>query len=157
MLRAYDPRYGKNHKDRKIREAKRRKLLEKMMHGDDIPNQGIYPGLGERWNRDRKDQVALTIPKRYVDRLGIKIVRGIAFLEDGIFVEDDYEIEPYAVEADGAKVFEDAIAQHGHSFSRGPGIVVDRAVAEEDGISSIYKITIWGQLIMYLSILPRDE
>jgi hypothetical protein len=157
MLRAYDPRHAKTVKDAKIREAKRQKLLSKMMHGDEIPNQGIYPGLGERWNRPREEQIALMVPKRYFDRLGIKIVRGIAYIKDGIFIEEEYEIEPHAVEETGAQIFEEAIAQFGHSLSRGPGIVVDRAVTKEDGVSSIYKITIWGEMIIYLSVLRRER
>jgi len=155
MLRAFDPAYAKNSKDRRIREAKRQDLLKKMMHGDQIPGQGIYPGLSERWNRNREDQTALTIPKRYVDRLGTKIVRGIAYIEDGKLIEDEYEIEPYAVPTTGAKVFEETIVKHSHTLSRGPGIVVDRAVVEDDGISSIYKVTIWGELVIYLSVFPK--
>lgn len=157
MLRAYDPRHAKNHKDQKIREAKRQQLLKGMMHGDEIPSQGIYPGLGERWDRPKNEQIALTIPKRYFDRLGIKIVRGIAYIEDGIFIGDEYEIEPYAVPESGAGIFEDAIARFGHSLTRGPGIVVDRAVTKDDGVSSIYKVTVWGQLVIYLSVLPRTD
>lgn len=156
MRRAFDPSCAKNDKDRKIRERKRKVLLDSMLHGDDIPSQGIYPGLGERWDRSRANQIAITVPKRYIDRLGIKVVRGIAYIEDGILIDEGYEIEPYAVAASGAALFEETIAKYGHSLSRGPGIVVDRAIAPEDGMSSIYKLTIWGEIVIYLSVLPKE-
>jgi hypothetical protein len=156
MIRAFDPRYAKNEKDRRIRERKRQRALNGILHGDEIPNEGIYPGLGERWNRPRPEQIAVKVPKRYIDRLGTKIVRGIAYLEDGCFIEDGYEIEHYAVEASGAKMFQEAIARFGHTLSRGPGIVIDRAVTEEDGVSSIYKITIWGEFVIYVSVRPKE-
>lgn len=156
MLRAFDPKHAKTVKDRKIREAKRQKLLEEFKHGEQIPDKGIYPGLGERWDRPRDQQIALTIPKRYFDRIGIKIVRGIAFIEDGQFIEDKYQIETYAVQAAGAEEFEKALSRFGHSLSRGPGILVDRAVTDDDSVSSIYKITIWGELVIYLSVLPKE-
>jgi hypothetical protein len=156
MRRAFDARYAKNPKDRRIRMARRDKLLKSLIQGDDIPEEGIYPGLGERWNRNREDQVALTIPKRYFDRLGAKVVRGVTYIEDGIFIEDDYEIEPYALPMEGARMFEEAVGRYGQSLSRGPGIVVRRAVTDEDGVSSIYKITIWGEVIIYVSVLPHE-
>jgi hypothetical protein len=156
LLRAFDPRHAKNEKDRRVRERKRQRALNSILHADEIPSEGIYPGLGERWNRPKSEQIAVTIPKRYIDRLGTKIVRGIAFLKDGCFIEEGYEIEHYAVEVSRAEMFEDAIARFGHSLSRGPGIVVDRAVTQEDGISSIYKITIWGEFVIYVSVLPKE-
>lgn len=157
MRRAFDPRHARNDKDRRVREKRRKALLEGMLHGDEIPTQGIYPGLGERWGRSRADQIAITVPKRYIDRLAVKIVRGVAYVEDGTLIDQRYSIEPYVVAASGAVAFEEAISIYGHSLSRGPGIVVDRAVTPEDGVSSIYKITIWGQIVVYISVLPQED
>lgn len=156
LRRGFDPKHAKNTKDRKARERERKRVLDEFIYGDDIPGEGIYPGLGERWERPRQDQVALRVPKKFIDQLGTKIVRGIAYLEDDNLIEDSHVIEHYAVEASGAVMFEDAITQFGHSLSRGPGIVVDRAVTQDDGISAIYKITIWGEFITYVSILPKE-
>ncbi len=157
MRRAFDPGCAKNDKDRKIRAKKREALLKSLLHGDDIPEQGVYPGLGERWNRPRSEQVALTVPKSWIDKLAIKIVKGIAYIEDGVFVDDRFEIKPFAVEREAAAVFEQAIDRYGNSLSRGPGILVERAVTPEDGVSSIYKVTIWGQIAVHVTVLPRKE
>lgn len=155
LKRGFDPSLAKNAKDRKARERERERIINNFMYGQEIPDQGTYPALGERWGRQREDQIALTVPKRFIDRIAIKIVKGIAFIEEGVLIGEEYEIEPIAVEANGAALFEDAIAKFGHSLSRGPGIRVERAVVQEDRISSVYKITIWGELIIYVSVLPK--
>lgn len=155
MLRAFDPSHGRNDKDKKIRARKREKLLEEMLSGDEIPNEGIYPGLGERWNRPKNEQRALLVPARYIERLGMKIVRGIAYLEDAKVIGDDFEIEHHAIAESGARSFEEALVRFGQKLSRGPGIVVSRAVTNEDGLSSIYKIVIWGEFVIYITVLAK--
>lgn len=153
--RGLDPKFAKNEKDRKARERERVRIIHGFMYGDEIPDQGTYPGLGERWGRKKEDQIALKVPKNFIDRLAIKIVKGIAYIEEGVFIGDEYVMEPIAVEATGASMFYEAISRHGHSLSRGPGIRVERAVVQEDRISSICKITIWGELNIYVSVLPK--
>ena len=152
LRRGFDPRLGKNDKDKKARAQERNQIINDFMYGNQIPKDGIYPGLGERWNRKEEDQIALTLPKKFVDLLAVKIVRGIAYIEDGMLINENYVIEPYAVTEEGAAVFNDALARYGHSLSKGLGIKVERAIAPEDGISSIYKITIWAEFIIYASV-----
>lgn len=157
MRRAFDPGSAKNEKDREIRSKKRKVLLESLLHGNDIPEKGMYPGLGERWNRPRAEQAALTVPKSWIDKLAIKIVKGIAYIEDKVLIDDRFELQPHVAEKEAAEEFEQAIDRYGNSLSRGPGILVERAVTPEDGVSSIYKVTIWGQFVVYVSVLPREE
>lgn len=99
----------------------------------------------------------MTVPKSWIDKLAIKIVKGIAYIEDKILIDDRFEIEPYAVEKEAAGEFEQPIDRYGNALSRGPGILVERAVTPEDGVSSIYKVTIWGQFVVYVSVLPKEE
>ncbi len=155
LLRAFDPSQGRNDKDRKIRARKRERILKEMLRGDQIPSEGIYPGLGERWNRPRTQQRALLVPAKHIERLGMKIVRGLAYLEDGKLIGNDFEIEHHPIVESGSKLFEEALAKFGQRLSRGPGIVVSRAVTNEDGVSSIYKIVIWGEFVLYLTVLAK--
>lgn len=138
-----------------MRERKREKLLRMILKGDEIPGDGIYPGLGERWGRPRNEQTALLVPARHLQKLAEKIVKGLVFIEDGKFIDASTEIEHHVVSEEGAKPIEDALKQFGKAHSRGPGIEVVRAVTPDDGISALYKITIWGEFVMYVSVLRK--
>lgn len=154
-LRALDPSQGKNEKDRRARERKRARLLETIRTGDEIPNHGIYPGLGERWGRPRNEQVAVLVPAKHLQKLAEKIVKGFAFIEDGQVIDAHTEIEHHVVTDEGAKPIVEALQRFGKEHSRGPGIDVVRAVTPEDGVSALYKITVWGEFVMYVSVLRK--
>ena len=87
VLRSMDARYAPNQKEAGIRIARRNELLAEMLHGDQIPENGIYPGLGERWGRPKDAQVAMKISASSFHRLTEKIVRGIFFIEDSRYIE----------------------------------------------------------------------
>ena len=154
-LRSLDPSQGKTDKDRRAREEKKQQILSQILTGDEIPKEGIYPGLGERWDRPRAEQSALFVPAKSLQRLVEKIVRGIVFIEDQRLIDERMEIEHHVVNEAGSKEIEDALARFGVVHSRGPGIQVARAVTPEDGVSALYKITVWGQFVMYASVMPR--
>lgn len=154
-LRAFDPAYGKNEKDRRARARKKQKLLEMIRTGNDIPDHGIYPGLGERWGRQRNEQIAVLVPAKHLQKIAEKIVKGLAFIEDKQLLDSDSEIEHHVVTKEGAEPITDMLRQFGETYSRGPGIEVIRAVTQDDGVSALYKITIWGEFVMYVSVI-RD-
>ncbi len=86
-----------------------------------------------------------------------KIVRGISYLEDSIFIEKPYHIHSYLMHNESAKHFSDLANRYGKVFAREPGIEVCRAVTPEDGITSLYAITIWGRLKMYAVVDQKPE
>lgn len=152
-VRALDPSQGKTKKDRRARARRKEQLTRKALSGEEIPEGGVYPGYEEKWSRDRKDQIAIPIPVNSMNRLVEKIIKGITYIESGRLVDENAEIEHHVVNEDVADRFEELLSRFGIRHSRGPGIEVVRAVTPEDGISAIYKITIWGQLVMYASIV----
>ena len=151
-LRSVNASVAKNSKDATHREAKRKKLLAKFLHGDEIPQEGIYPGLGERWGREKSSQVALLISAKSIQRLCEKIIRGIYYIEDKKFIEPPYKVDFYALSDEGSEEIKSILEKYGKEFERGPGILVKRAVAHEDGVSGLASILIWGSLKMYASI-----
>jgi len=152
-LRSMDPSRGRNFKDRVRREQKRQKVLQRLIKGRAIPDEGAYPGLEERWGRPREEQLAVHVPSAHLHRLVEKIVKGIAFIEDGRYVDSSAEIKHHVITQEGAEPLLQLLQRHGKIHSRAPGIEVLRAVTPEDGVSAIYKMTIWGQLVMYASVL----
>jgi len=154
-LRALDPSAGRNYKDKLRRQQKKEKLLGAMLKGDQIPSEGAYPGLEERWNRLKSDQIALLVPAKHLERLVEKIVKGITYLECGRVLDSQAEIEHHVVSSAGAAPIESILAAHGEVHSREPGIEVTRAVAPEDGVSALYKIVIWGEFVLYASVIQN--
>lgn len=154
VLRSMDARYAPNQEEARIRIARRNKLLAEMLHGNQIPEGGIYPGFGERWGRPKDAQVAMSIPASSFRRLTEKIVRGIFFIEDNKYIEPSHSINFYALEDDGASEITEMLSRFGKEYARGPGILINRAVMAEDGVSAIISIEVWGSFKMYASVMP---
>jgi hypothetical protein len=155
-LRVHRPSAGKNERDRSARAALRKRTLNEALEGAAIPQEGTYPGMGERWDRPKKDQVAVTIPADSFRRLTEKIVRGIFFVVDRKFIEPPFVVEFFALDPSVGKSIREVIDKFGTTYARQPGIVVRRAVAPEDGISSFFEIEFWGQFKTYASVTRRS-
>jgi hypothetical protein len=151
-LRAHRPSAGRNERDRGARAALRQRTLNEALEGTAIPEEGIFPGLGERWDRPQKDQVAMLIPADSFRRLTEKIVRGIFYVVDGKFIEPPFVIEFFALDPSVGKSIREVIDKFGTTYAREPGIVVRRAVAPEDGTSSFFEIEFWRQFKTYASV-----
>jgi hypothetical protein len=80
-IRAIDPRYAKNEKDKRFRQAKREKIRRELWVGEEIPQKHLYPNFGLNADIPIQDQRAVTISPDSVKRLAEKIVRGIFYIE----------------------------------------------------------------------------
>jgi len=151
-LRAMDASKGRNNKDRIRRSKKRDKYLRMFMDGNSFPSTAVYPGFEEKWSRPKKEQTALLISEKGLKFLVEKIIKGIAYLEDDRYLDATTEIKHYVISNQSVSGIEKLLEKHGTVHSHEPGIVVVRAVAHEDGVSALYRITIWGQWVMYASV-----
>jgi hypothetical protein len=154
--RAIDPEAGKDEGDCRARAARRRRFLESVMVGDAIPDHGGYPGLEDRWNQPPTERIALPFPKVGVERLTEKIVRGISYIEGGMFVEPPYQIDVFALNPEGASPIREAIDRFGTEYARGPGIQVRRAVAADDGKSALFEIEFFQQFKTHASVIVDE-
>ncbi len=151
-LSAMDASKGRNKEDRIRRAKKRDRYFGLILKGDAISQEEVYPGLEDKWNRPSEEQTALRIYAHELERIVNKIIKGIVFIEDNRFLETSTEIEHLVVSAEDAKPLEELLSKYGSRHSREPGIEVVRAAAPEYGVSTIYKISIWGQWILYASV-----
>jgi hypothetical protein len=126
------------------------------LKGSDIPSNAIYPRFGEKWGRLPDQQDPVLIPKNSVDRLFEKIIRGLVYIEDGRFIEPPHTVDLFPLQEHDATVFTSLLDKFGKVHARGPGIVVRRAVAPEDGLSAIYEITIWGMFQTYATVTKSE-
>jgi hypothetical protein len=151
-LRSIDPDFGRNDKDKRIRERKRRQILGQVMVGEEIPEKGILANFEDRWGTKRERRTAVRVPEKSLRRLAEKIVRGVRYLENGTYIEPPYEIEFYALTDEGALPLVSALEEHGKTYAHEPGIRVQTVVTPEDGVSSLFCITIFGRLKLYASV-----
>jgi hypothetical protein len=151
-LRSLKPDAAHNQRDAQHRLYKRQRILEQALHGEQIPDHGGYPGLGARWPEIPGERTAILIPKEYFERITEKIVRGIYYIEDNIFIMPPYVIDFFALPDDDTASWHDAFDRWGKTYSREPGVLVRRAIAQDVGISSVFEITFWKQFKMFASV-----
>lgn len=145
-LRALDPRSAKNARDAAHRHKRALKFKRLLKPVAEVPQESIVPMFPRQpeWPDAR---YGITIPRASLQALAEKISRGIFFIEDEQYIEAPYEITHYAREAPQDLV--DMVEQHGTMYAREPGIAVTRAVADDDRITAMFRIEIWGQFRMF--------
>lgn len=151
-LRAIDPSAAHGQADRRSREAKRNQLRREMLEGNQIPTFATYPNFGLREGETTADRGAILVPAESIRKLAEKIVRGITYLQDGKFIEPEVSIDFFALTDAGARPIIEVLDAHGEVFSRGPGIVVQRARAEDHSDAAMYCITLLGRFKMYAAV-----
>ena len=85
-LRSLKAAAGRNPHDAQRRLAKGRKILAEALQGDQIPEHGVFPGLDNRWSVPGEEPVAILVSVESLQRITEKIVRGIHYIEDGVFI-----------------------------------------------------------------------
>lgn len=151
-LRAISPQFGKDDRDKAARLAKRKEILGESFMGENIPDYGIYPGFENIYNIPKEKLMGVKIPAESIRKLNEKIIKGIFFLEDHLYIKPPFKISFWAVHEPAAQPAKDLIHKFGKEYAREPGIIVQRAVVPKDRISSVYFTEIWGKFRMYGSV-----
>ena len=156
-LRSMRASAGRSPRDSLLRAARARKIIGETLQGAAIPNHGVFPGMEEKWGRPIEEQVAILIPAKSFRRIAEKIVRGIFFIKEKRFIEPPYEIEFFALHENAAGPMKQVLDKFGTTYALEPGIVVRRAVAPEDDISSLFYIEFWRQMKLYASVTNTKQ
>jgi hypothetical protein len=154
-LRAIDPSAGRDSKDKKKRAQRRLRILSQLMDADQIPEHATLPHFG-RTDIPDGETGGIRIRARYLEKFCGKIVRGISYLEDGLLIRPPYRVHFYSLHDEHAQPLVAACQRYGKVYAREPGIEILRAVTPEDGVSSVYAITIWKRLKMYAAVDAHD-
>jgi hypothetical protein len=150
-LRSVKPAVARDASDARHRAGKARRILAEALQGDEIPDHGVFPGLGDRWGIPG-ERIAILIPKESFERITEKIVRGIYYIEDGAFIEPPYEIDFYVLPEDGIAPWKDVLDKWGTIYAREPGVVVRRAASHDDRMCAVFEITFWKQFKTYACV-----
>jgi hypothetical protein len=133
------------------------RLSDELIDGPNIQRSAVYPGLGERWGRPATQGLGIRVPANSIRRLTEKIVRGVYFLEAQKFVEPPYVITLFVLTDQGAAPIKQILDQFAQEYARGPGIVIRRAISQDDSMSAVFEIVVWAQFTMYASVLQKSH
>ena len=129
-----------------------KKVLAEMCEGEEIPDDPESSrDLANDGDVLRQSKSESKSPAPAWMRWTKKIVRGLAYREDGQFVEPPYEIAAF-VDNEGAAFAKEMVEKAGKEFEREPGLVVRRATVEGDHRTAIYEITFWQQFKTYATV-----
>jgi hypothetical protein len=127
-------------------------LRKEVIISNEPPQEGVFPNFGPRPGVTYDKYVTVPVPKDSFVKLGRKIVRGLTYILESRLLPNDGAIGIYFVD-DGK--FGDLLAQveaSGKTYHRGPGIVVERAVAVDDLAISLWHIAIFGRVNIWASV-----
>ena len=153
VMKSLDPSLASTPRERSARLAKRRRIISDLMAGDKIPTQSTYPGMGERWGRERHEQIAIRISATDCRRITAKIVRGLFFLQQGKLLEPPFLIQHFAAHEDRIPDVMELLRKHGSTHARPPGLIVRWVLVPEDHTSSLFEITFWGRFKSYATVV----
>jgi hypothetical protein len=151
-LRSVKPTAARSPRDARHRLGRGQRILAEALHGEQIPDHGIFPGLGDRWADIPGERSAILIPKRSFERITEKIVRGIYYIEDGVYIAPPFSISFFALPDGGVPEWNDPLDRWGKIYAREPGVLVRRALAHEDRMSSLFEVTFWTQFKTYATV-----
>ncbi len=139
-------------KELTARIKRREKLLSEMtpFTADKKP----FPGLGLHTGYTPEVHMTVPVPKD-LKKVSEKIIRGLEYCMGDRYIEPPNNIEVYFVEVEKnlSSVYQ-LLAQHGVKESHGPGFIVERVESNDGSKLVIYRVIIWGTLIIWGSIMP---
>jgi hypothetical protein len=156
-LRAMNPSAARDERDTAARAAQAKKILRELYRGEEIPENALIPGLGERWGRPKTEQLAIQIPSDSLKRVTEKIVRGLVYREGKKFIEMPYEVKTYVVGDSGAGLAIELLDKAGTVFRREPGFEIRRVLVEGGEYAGIYEVNFWQQFKIYATVATSDE
>jgi hypothetical protein len=147
-LRSLKPEAARNERDRKFRTAKGMKILKSAEGIGPLPQDSVVPGLGVP-SDDPNEQHPITIAADHFQMLVSKVVRGVYYLADGLFIEPTHKIGHHLLHPSVAEEMLAPFGAAGQTFMREPCLRIRRFVAHDDRMNSIFEIVLWQQLKVY--------
>jgi hypothetical protein len=118
-----------------------------------LPGLEPHPGFRE------DELLQIDIPADLLREVAKKMVRGCEYVLAGRIVEKPYDVGIYFVhEHDVPDLLVRAFGgPSANTTDLGPGFSVTRAAAHDEPDAVMYKIIVWGTLVIYAAILPEKD
>lgn len=149
-LRSIRPQYAKTDRDRRARAAARERLRKEITISDEPPTEGVFPNFGPQPGVAYPKYMSIYIHPDHLRMLGRKIVRGLTYLLESRLLPDDDAIQIFFVwDSPEFTALRQQVKARGRTLHRGPGILVERAVAAGHPEMSMWHITMFGRMKMW--------
>ena len=138
------------------RKAQLAGLLKKFARYEE--GMETFPGFGPHKGFSEDEQTALLIEEELMGQVARKILRGCEYkLDTGRYIDPPYRLEVAFPNEDSEEMEETkAMIQRIGSTDLGPGFRVQRAVVDTDAKTVIYRVTVWGTLKIYGSVVSSE-
>lgn len=147
-----DPSRARDPSDGRRREHLRDIFMSQLLVGDHLPKDGIYPGLGPADPSPNSEQMGFLIPVSLIEAIARKIIRGIWFNDQSLFVEPPYSIAVYPMEEVHSGPIRALINTAPVEHCR-PGVHIRYVVDPADLQSGIFEIVLWSKFKVFATII----
>jgi hypothetical protein len=154
-VRALDPKSAKNEKDRRNRIAQRTAILDEMKRAGELSDEGYFPNFGPPPGVSGKGLPRVLISQDTLLKLGQKLIRGITYIDTQEVIPEAYEIQVSFPHENDVDDVTQMIKRFGKTEHRGPGVLIERARLSEDRLHALFKITLWGRVRIYGSVIAE--
>jgi len=154
--RALDKNQGHSEKDSSAREKAKEKIASKLIEVTAEYESGVFPSLDPHEYEEGARKMGIPIDAEWFERLSIKIVKGVTYLETGKLIDEPYEITYGVLREEPDNPILKAVQQFGKVEYRGPGLRIGKARTGEDPIQSVWIIDIWQQFRLYAFVLDKN-
>lgn len=130
----------------------KQKILAEMKSYAEVKGKpGILPGFGFHGEFPEEIQSAILVPAVSLITVVEKIARGLEFKIAGKYVEPPYVVRTYFIEHQANEQLADLFAKASEARI-GPGFKVFRIAATDNPHIVIYRMIVWGTLIIHVCI-----
>ncbi len=154
-LRALNPLYAKDEKDRIARLKKREKIRSEIFNFTSEMDASTLPGFGIENYPNQNQHLAIGANPDHLIAIGEKIIRGTQYIFWKRLIPKDKKIDIVFLLDPHSQQIRDLIEKFGARYHWGPGIDVGIATPDDDPNNALYEIVIWKKLKYYGSILPK--
>jgi hypothetical protein len=158
VLRGLDPLQAKNQRDEQHRKAARDHLAKNIsiVPVDQIKNYRLLPGVNVDATALSQSHVVLgSVQGSDVKIVARKFVRGLVYLDNETFIDDEHEI---SMETDDHLGIFSARTANKKRWERRPGILIEYTLfPEECKQSGTFLIKIWNHLTLYAWSTPKTR
>lgn len=155
-LRTIKPEFAKAERDRLARQKARETVKAEIEWTDELNTEGLLPGFGPRPYFEYSQYAAVKISAESLRRMGVKLAKGLTYVLRGKTIPPDYEIEIIFPGGPDAAQVAPQFERAARTENRGPGLTVAHTWAHDDPVAALFKITVWGRLVLYAAVLPRE-
>ena len=148
VWRSMDPAAGRNDRDARAREAKKKRVTGAFF----VPESstGTFPGLGP----EGRLPVAMKIRAGAVEEVGEKITRVVLYARYGAHVAVDRVVATHIVNRGPDEERIATLIRGGDRIDVPPGVLVAIRRAQDDPGTVMAVVDLWGHVRVFTSILP---